>query len=136
MLPITNRDPVATPVDEQIPIRHLARKDRCRIFFGRNEQHNNEHGISATELVCINRISLEVRTINMSGLIAESAIRAAAHVGSSKIPSKIAKSSAALFSAYGGSKPTLPDLPYDYGALARTLLYCCDSKSVSPLLRK
>lgn len=72
----------------------------------------------------------------MSGLIAESTIRAAVHVGSSKIPSTVAKSSAALFSAYGGSKPTLPDLPFDYGALARTLLEVCDPKSVSPLLRK
>lgn len=58
----------------------------------------------------------------MSGLIIESAIRAAVHVGSSKVPSKIAKSSAALFTAFGGSKPTLPDLSFDYGALARTLL--------------
>ena len=64
----------------------------------------------------------ESNTINMSGLIVESTIRAAVHVGSSKIPSKIAKSSAALFTAFGGSKPSLPDLPYDYGALARTLL--------------
>jgi hypothetical protein len=55
----------------------------------------------------------------MSGLIVGSALRAAAHVGSSKVPSHIAKSSAALFTAYGGAKPTLPDLPYDYGALAR-----------------
>ena len=56
----------------------------------------------------------------MSGLIAESTIRAAVHLGSSKIPSKIAKSSAALFTAFNGPTPTLPDLPYDYGALART----------------
>jgi hypothetical protein len=61
----------------------------------------------------------------MSGLIVESTIRAAVHVGSSKIPSKIAKSSAALFTAFGGSKPALPDLPYDYGALARTLPAVC-----------
>lgn len=57
----------------------------------------------------------------MSGLIVESALRAAAHVGSSKVPSHIAKSSAALFTAFGGAKPSLPDLPYDYGALARKL---------------
>lgn len=39
---------------------------------------------------------------------------------SSKIPSEVAKSAAALFSAYGGAtttKPSLPDLSYDYGAL-------------------
>ena len=58
----------------------------------------------------------------MTGLFIESTIRAAVHVGSSKLPSKVAKSSAALFTAFGGSKPTLPDLAYDYGALARTLL--------------
>jgi superoxide dismutase, Fe-Mn family len=59
----------------------------------------------------------------MSGLIVESALRAAAHIGSSKVPSHIAKSSAALFTAFGGAKPSLPDLPYDYGALARKLSF-------------
>ena len=33
---------------------------------------------------------------------------------------RLAKENAALFSAYGGTKQTLPDLTYDYGALART----------------
>lgn len=60
----------------------------------------------------------------MSGLLVESAalLRAAVNIGSSKVPSKLAKSSSALFTAYGGSKPTLPDLPYGYDALARKLL--------------
>jgi hypothetical protein len=57
----------------------------------------------------------------MSGskLIIDSALRAAVHVRSSTIPSQIAKSSAALFSAYGGAVHTLPGLSYDYGALER-----------------
>ena len=46
-------------------------------------------------------------------------IRAAAHLNSSKVPSELIKSSAALFSAYGGAAATLPDLSYDYGALER-----------------
>jgi Fe-Mn family superoxide dismutase len=52
-----------------------------------------------------------------SKAIVDSALRAAVHLRSSRIPSELAKSSFALFSAYGGAKPTLPDLPYDYGAL-------------------
>lgn len=56
--------------------------------------------------------------IMSSGTAVNTAIRAAVHLRSSKIPTEIAKSSAALFSAYGGAKPTLPDLKYDYGALA------------------
>eukprot|EP00527_Entomoneis_sp_CCMP2396_P003792 CAMPEP_0198143252 /NCGR_PEP_ID=MMETSP1443-20131203/6196_1 /TAXON_ID=186043 /ORGANISM="Entomoneis sp., Strain CCMP2396" /LENGTH=222 /DNA_ID=CAMNT_0043806467 /DNA_START=176 /DNA_END=844 /DNA_ORIENTATION=- len=39
------------------------------------------------------------------------------HVRGSKIPSELSKQSAALFSAYSGAKPSLPDLTYDYGAL-------------------
>lgn len=54
-----------------------------------------------------------------SKLIFDSALRAAAHLRSSKVPTEVAKSSAALFSAYGGAKQILPDLPYDYGALER-----------------
>jgi hypothetical protein len=54
-----------------------------------------------------------------SKLIVDSALRAAAHLRSSKVPTEVAKSSAALFSAYGGAKHTLPDLPYDYNALER-----------------
>ena len=54
-------------------------------------------------------------------LVIDGAIRAASvHLRSSKVPPELAKSSAALFSAYGGAKATLPDLPYDYGALERT----------------
>jgi len=52
-----------------------------------------------------------------SKLIVDSALRAAAHLRSSRIPTEVAKSSAALFSAYGGAKHSLPDLKYDYGAL-------------------
>lgn len=47
-----------------------------------------------------------------------SALRAAAHVSSSKLPKELIKSSAAfLSSAPSGGKHTLPDLPYDYDAL-------------------
>jgi len=47
-----------------------------------------------------------------------SALRAAAHVNSSKLPTELAKSSAAfLSSSPSGGKHTLPDLPYDYNAL-------------------
>ncbi|KAL7580886.1 hypothetical protein ACA910_001155 [Epithemia clementina (nom. ined.)] len=49
------------------------------------------------------------------GMISRAA--AAVHVRSSQIPSDLARSSAALFSAYSGPKQTLPDLPYDYNAL-------------------
>ena len=58
----------------------------------------------------------------MSGskLIVDSALRAAAHLRSSKMPSEVAKAGAALMSSYGG-KHTLPDLSYDYGALERKL---------------
>lgn len=58
----------------------------------------------------------------MGKIIADKALRAAVHLGSSKIPSELAKSSAALFSAYGGPKNVLPDLAYDYSALERTFL--------------
>jgi hypothetical protein len=59
----------------------------------------------------------------MNNLIVGSALRAAAHLRSSNIPSQLATSSAVLFSAYGGAAQTLPDLPYDYGALERTFGY-------------
>lgn len=51
-----------------------------------------------------------------SKLIVDS-LKSAVYLRSSKLPSELLKSSAALFSAYGGSKATLPDLPYDYNAL-------------------
>ena len=54
-----------------------------------------------------------------SKLIVDSAFKAAVHLRSSKIPKELAKSSAALFSAYGGAAQSLPDLKYDYGALER-----------------
>ncbi len=48
------------------------------------------------------------------------ALRAAAHVHSSKLNSELAKSAAAyLSSAPSGGKHVLPDLPYDYAALER-----------------
>mmetsp|Transcript_22869 Transcript_22869/g.47704 ORF Transcript_22869/g.47704 Transcript_22869/m.47704 type:complete len:241 (+) Transcript_22869:102-824(+) len=50
--------------------------------------------------------------------LGDKAVRAATvHVQSSKIPTELAKSSTALFSAYSGGAATLPDLPYDYNAL-------------------
>lgn len=57
----------------------------------------------------------------MSGskIVVDSALRAAANLRSSKIPTEVAKTSAALFSAYGGVKQTLPALAYDFGALER-----------------
>lgn len=68
----------------------------------------------------LNKISI-VRSRIMSGtkLIVETALRSAVNLRSSKLPSEIVKSSQALFSAYGGTKHTLPSLSYDYGALAR-----------------
>jgi len=65
--------------------------------------------------------TLQLNTEIMSGsrLVVDSALRAAVSLGSSKIPSELAKSSAALFSAYGGAKQTLPDLSYGYGELER-----------------
>jgi hypothetical protein len=54
-----------------------------------------------------------------SKVLFDKALRAAINMNSGKIPSDLAKSSAALFSAYGGAAATLPDLSYDYGALER-----------------
>lgn len=55
----------------------------------------------------------------MSGkIIIDSALRAAVNLQSSKLPSAVAKNSAALLSSLVGGKPaSLPDLPYDYNAL-------------------
>jgi Fe-Mn family superoxide dismutase len=55
----------------------------------------------------------------MSGtkFVLDSALRAAVHLPSSKLPTEVAKSSTALFSALSGVKATLPDLAYDYNAL-------------------
>jgi Fe-Mn family superoxide dismutase len=55
----------------------------------------------------------------MSGkLIIDSALRAAVNLQSSKLPSAVAKNSAALLSSLSGGTPaTLPDLSYDYNAL-------------------
>lgn len=53
-----------------------------------------------------------------SKLILDSAIRSAVNLQSSKIPSSVARSSAAwLSSVSAGGAATLPDLPYDYNAL-------------------
>ena len=53
-----------------------------------------------------------------SKLIIDSALRAAVNLQSSKIPSTVAKSSAALLSSVtSGGVAALPDLPYDYNAL-------------------
>ena len=60
-------------------------------------------------------------TMPASKILGDAAVRAATvHVRGSKVPSAIQQQTAALFSAYGGAKPTLPDLAYDYGALERT----------------
>ena len=55
----------------------------------------------------------------MSGgkIILDKALRAAVNLPSAKLPSEVAKSSAALFSALSGTKFALPDLAYDYNAL-------------------
>ena len=55
----------------------------------------------------------------MSKLVIDSALRAAVNLQSSKLPSEVAKSSAALLSSLAGNKATLPDLAYDYNALER-----------------
>jgi hypothetical protein len=60
----------------------------------------------------------------MSGkILADSALRAAVNLRSSKLPTQVAKNSAALLSSLSGTKHTLPDLPYDYNALERKYLY-------------
>jgi hypothetical protein len=71
----------------------------------------------------------------MSGskVIVDAALRSAVNLRSSKLPSEIIKSSAALFSAYGGSKHVLPDLTYDYGALERK--YCKRVSGVDRMLK-
>lgn len=52
--------------------------------------------------------------------VLSSAMRAAVHVNSSKLPKELIKSSAAfLSSAPSGGTHSLPDLPYDYNALER-----------------
>jgi hypothetical protein len=62
---------------------------------------------------------------NGSKLILNSALRAAVHVNSSKLPSEFLKSSAAFLSAApSGGKHVLPDLPYDYSALERECFSC------------
>lgn len=45
------------------------------------------------------------------------ATAAVTNLRSSQLPTSILQNNVALFSAYGGSEPTLPDLPYDYNAL-------------------
>lgn len=58
----------------------------------------------------------------------DAALRSAVNLRSSTLPSELAKTSAKLFSAYGGASHTLPDLPYDYNALERkcTIIYSLD----------
>jgi|EP01083_Nonionella_stella_P042976 Fe-Mn family superoxide dismutase len=56
--------------------------------------------------------------MSSSKLIIPSAIRAAAHVRSSKLPKEVSKmASAMLSSAPSGGKHALPDLTYDYNAM-------------------
>ena len=60
----------------------------------------------------------------MSGkVLIDSALKAAVNVQSSKLPSEVAKASAALLSSLAGTTHTLPDLPYDYNALERKSVY-------------
>jgi len=54
----------------------------------------------------------------MSGkIILDKALRSAVNLSSSKLPSEVAKSSTALFSALADTSFVLPDLAYDYNAL-------------------
>jgi len=55
----------------------------------------------------------------MSGrkIVLDKALRSAVHLSSSKLPSEVAKSSAALFSALSDTSFVLPDLAFDYNAL-------------------
>jgi len=57
--------------------------------------------------------------LNMSSgkIILDKAIRSSVNLSSSKLPSEVAKSSTALFSALSGTKFELPELAYDYNAL-------------------
>jgi len=50
-------------------------------------------------------------------LILDKALRSVVNLSSSKLPSEVAKSSAALFSALSDTSFVLPDLQYDYNAL-------------------
>jgi Fe-Mn family superoxide dismutase len=65
-----------------------------------------------------NKTTTTTTTI-MSGskLILDKALRSAVHLPSSKLPTEVAKSSAALFSALADTSFVLPDLAYDYDAL-------------------
>jgi len=58
-------------------------------------------------------------TLGGSKKVLDTALRAAVNLRSSTLPSELTKTSAALFSAYGGAKHALPDLAYDYDALQR-----------------
>lgn len=59
-------------------------------------------------------------------VIMDSALRAAAHVRSSTLPKEVSKSaSSMLSSAASGTKHVLPDLPYDYNALERKIIFSC-----------
>jgi len=60
-------------------------------------------------------------------LIIDSALRAAAHVRSSRLPKDVSKVAAAMLSsAPSGGAHTLPDLSYDYNAIERELLSLFD----------
>lgn len=81
------------------------------IFFA--SHHSSNHRIIPHHLPN-NRINENAMT---NKLILDSALRAAVNVGSSKLPTEVAKRSAALLSSLSGTKNTLPDLSYDYNAL-------------------
>jgi Fe-Mn family superoxide dismutase len=72
----------------------------------------------------------------MSGkILADSALRAAVNLQSSKLPTQVAKNSAALLSSLSGTKHTLPDLPYDYNALERKYFYIVKFQPLNFALR-
>ncbi|GKY93256.1 superoxide dismutase, mitochondrial [Mayamaea pseudoterrestris] len=55
--------------------------------------------------------------MTITKVLSQTALKAAVNLQSAKVPTQLVKSSAALFSAYGGKQQELPSLTYDYGAL-------------------
>lgn len=104
------------------------------LFFEDNNKRTHHHhpvfSLDDTTFsfdLYIKQASIIIMTIVGSNKkILDAALRAAVNVRSSTLPSEIAKSSAALFSAYGGAQHSLPDLAYDYDALQRKLVVILD----------
>jgi Fe-Mn family superoxide dismutase len=79
---------------------------------------------SITLISLVYHLTLSTTNFTMASLskilLQDSTLKAALNVSSSKLPSKLLQSSAALFSAHASgasSAIVLPDLPYDYSAL-------------------